>query len=385
MYVLAIDLGSTFFKCATVDIDGEGRARIVRTVRVQVDQAKWSPGQGAARLEAAVRNLLGEAGKLVSEARPLAISLTGVREGVAVIRKTGELRLVLGSIEAMSWQMRHGDGWLAQVIAASKAKDAVVMSFAGWAGMLLTGRAAITNSELLSWRASPQAMASEGPLALAARCLPEVVRVGEPLGRSSLFGGIPVAIAGTDEQASHWGAGLGLVATAEIAASTHWSLSRALDSPPPALPAHIRILSAVDPYPVIGSYLGYRWGEYLSDIQQGRVPQVRDPLPPWSKSNFVQALREGRCSSIQDARALVRQDLHEGFRTLHPHETSLEPPVIVHGGGSGPGSLVRAVIADLGWPATFLQDNRQDDPTLLGGALVVAGTAGDLSGGAPSW
>jgi len=79
MYVLAIDLGSTFFKCATVDIDGEGRARIVRTVRVQVDQAKWSPGQGAARLEAAVRNLLGEAGKLVSEARPLAISLTGVR------------------------------------------------------------------------------------------------------------------------------------------------------------------------------------------------------------------------------------------------------------------------------------------------------------------
>lgn len=366
--ILTVDLGSTYFKCALVNVEPQGTVALERIVRRRVAQARWAPREATRRFEAAVADIVNEARKLTEAAGPAAISLTGVREGVAVCRRDGKLLRAVGNAEAITWQIRYGRDWLAEILAQVETGDAVLMSLQGWLGSVLTGRLAITESELQSWSIG----VSDGSLpsscaGLDTRFFPTTVAVGAEIGRSRLLGGIGVAIAGTDEHASHWGSGLGRGASTEFGAGTYWSLSRVLSPShtPDDLPQHIRVLPKTPPYPRIASYVGYRWGEFLSDLQAGRRPSMPETLPPWSKSRFIDELRERRCMAVGRALQLVCDDLRRASASLPSCGADVD--VVVHGGGSGADQLAREVARMNRWRSRIMKS----DPTLIGSALVA--------------
>ena len=368
--ILAVDLGSTYFKCAIVDVEPGECAQIDQVVRLRVDQAKWLPGEAAHCFQTAIASILEVTEKLAAAAAPVAVSLTGVREGVALGQLDGKLIRVISNAEAILWQAHYGSEWLKAIISESAATETIITSLQSWLAFVLTGRLAITESELKSWNTSMwNDSLQERPVPLSSRFFPSIVPVGTMIGRSTMLGGVPVTIAGTDEYASHYGAGLGRGSMAELGAGTYWSLSRVFPSSNYNPPPHIRVLPAVRPYPMVASYVGYHWGEYISDLQENRRPEVPKVLPSWSKSHFVDELREGRCSSVERAIELICEDLLEAYSTLPTASDFPDPEiVVVHGGGLTASSVARAVVLALGWQASFIEA----DPTLVGSALVAA-------------
>lgn len=367
--ILVIDLGSTYFKCAVMKVGPSNRCAALKVRRLRVDQATWDVNEATDRFAVAVADVIHEAKKLAASTGPVAVGITGVREGVAVCRLNGELLRVVSNTEGISRQEQYGSQWLAEIETGLGNAEATFTSLQGWLAFALTGRLVVGECELRSWTvAASTSSLVTSPAYFGTHFIPPIVPVGAVVGRSPLLGGLAVVIAGTDECACHYGVGLGQKASTELGAGTYWSLSRALSTSHCDLPANIRILPAMPPYSEIASFVGYRWGEYIYALQQGRRPRLPQILPSWSKSRFIDGLSKNGSLSFDHAVELICEDLLEASVTLPLSSGTEEYQLAVHGGGSLTNKVIREVLSTTGWKATYLEV----DPTLVGSALITA-------------
>ncbi|MGE5531138.1 MAG: hypothetical protein ACM3VW_03340, partial [Bacteroidota bacterium] len=318
MHCLTIDIGTTAAKLAVYAV-GSSSPRLLHSRRLP-SGAGWYDGspralaafsQFCADLEAGIESCL-TADSIQT------IGLTGIREGLVLLDDSGEVLWVSGNTllddDALLDQPISGINiarYLPAIVAANPSAQALV-SLQGYLAFRLTGRLAITGSELDALGLLGQDTHLLDPVAL----LP----VGARLGPHLRHPGTQVFLAGTDEQASHHGAGLGTTADLGLATATFWSLTAPATSavpgsapPPPAVPgsaerrlrrraslsaavpAHplIRYIPSQPPYCASVSVIAYRYGPYLQQALAGDCPTIPARLPLWAQGSLLAYLREG--------------------------------------------------------------------------------------------
>lgn len=352
---LCVDLGSTHFKCAIAEL-GPHEPKITSIVTVISDQAGWATSlDGTRRCEQAASAILREANRMSKLAPPAVISLTGVREGVALVRQDGTLIRAIGNAEALMRRSQHGSAWFTRLCYDEIRDPAVVTSLAGWLATRLGAELTISASETSSWPLLMPCAGSKVELA-------PVVTPGTVIGGAGSLCGAPVVLAGTDEHASQYGAGLGRGRDVALSVSTYWALSRTLVEA--ATPPHIRRSDPVGPYVGTMSYIGFRWGEYLDRIERGLsiLPHSTRYLPEWSVSRFVDAVQKGRLNE-NAATQLVVDDLIDAGAAIG---FNASPNIVVHGGGLR-NSIVQRILEATGWSLAHLSV----DASILGSALIA--------------
>jgi sugar (pentulose or hexulose) kinase len=245
-----------------------------------------------------------------------------------------------------------------------------LLSVPGYLAWRLTGRQAVTASELSAlglWTAENRPAASVEPLLRGV----ELAAPGASVGPCRAHPGADVFLAGTDEQASHHGAGVGHDGAWGLATATFWSLTAPAGPEPPSLPPEVRYLPALPPYHAAVSVIGYRWGPYLQEALSGQSPAVPEHLPRWAAGEVLACLRGGgpvdRARLLQAAAADIRGGMELLARVGHaPPPTALR----VHGGGlTGLGSFARELLQEVGLPWVEVPG----DATQLGCCLVGMG------------
>ncbi len=364
--ILCVDLGSTDFKCAIIVVANGSYPSIKKVIRLRVNLASWPVEEATERLEESITRICEIMRQVASEASPQVASLTGVREGLALIHPDGSLIRAVSNAEAILWQTRFGNNWIVAVAEAERASEWLAASLQGWLAFTLTGTLSITECETRSWLVDMETGSEEASTALGVS-LPPVVPIGATIGRSSMVGDVPVLIAGTDECASHYGVGLGHGTGTELGTGTYWSLSRAVPTSGYTPGKRVRIVPAMSPYPAIASFVGYHWGEYILEILEHRQPIVKENLPIWGASKFISGLREGRVTTREQAIAFICEDLLEACQMLPEPPDGSKSELVVHGGGLAQNNVAREVAGTLGWRPYYMID----DPTLVGSALVA--------------
>ncbi|MEN6544661.1 MAG: hypothetical protein ABFE07_01315, partial [Armatimonadia bacterium] len=202
----------------------------------------------------------------------------------------------------------------------------------GYLAHLLGGRLAITVSERDAWGLLNPRGAS---LAAAQRLLQNVlkVEVGASLGTHHKYPATDLYLAGTDEQASHYGAGVGVSADLGLATATFWSLTAPTVATPPRFP-EVRYIPKAGPYCAAASIIGYRWGPYLQEALSNQRPILAEKLPRWAVGELLRYLRQSEPLDHEELVTAAVADLQAAFDVLtRLGNIPSNPTIVVHGGG----------------------------------------------------
>lgn len=373
---LAVDIGTTWAKLAVyAGSDPEPRHLVrvpsgVGELEGSADSVRRFLGL-CEQLEAAVEDCLAR--------YPVArLGLTSIREGLVLLDGNGSPCWVSGNAllddERMLAVPIGGAvvSTLLPEVLARLPQAATLVSIPGFVASRLTGHSGLTASELSAlglWR-TPAAADPRVRELLAAVPL---VGVGEPLGTCRRHPETSVYLAGTDEQASHHGAGVGRDGALGLATATFWSLTAPADEVTEVPPA-VRYIPAIPPYSASVSVIGYRWGPYLQDVWSGGRPRLPERLPRWAVGEVLECLRGPGPVSQERLIAAAVADIRAALRVLgQVGRVSEHPTLVVHGGGlTGLPELTRAILTQLGLPWVELAG----DATQLGCCLAGAETGG---------
>ncbi|MBU0606633.1 MAG: hypothetical protein KKI08_02050 [Armatimonadetes bacterium] len=332
---LAVDLGTTWAKLA-VYACRDGEPELLHSVRLE-SGAGWYDGSAdaTAHLLAFSDELLRLIRDSLAAYPADRLGLTGIREGLVLLDEAGGVLWASGNAlldtELMLDCPISGidiGGFIPDIVARNPQAHAL-LSLQGHVAYRLTGRMAITGSELdalgLLRESNRRCGAVQRLLAPV-----EIVPVGAPLGR---VGRTVVYLAGTDEQASHHGAGIGTTADLGLATATFWSLTAPALHAPTDLP-QVRFIPAQPPYCATASVIGYRFGPYLQQALEGEVPDFPPRLPRWAVGELLNYLRG--TTSVRRERLVdcVVADIRSALGLLaRVCDIPAAPTVCVHGGG----------------------------------------------------
>lgn len=370
---LTVDLGTTWAKLALYGLP-DAHPRLLHSLRLPSGAGSYdgSPASVASflsfcdQLEAAIADSL--AAKPVDR-----LGLTGIREGLVLLDEAGEVVWVSGNAlldNEILLDCPIGGidiGGFIPGILAQNSSARTLLSLQGYLAHRLTGRLAITASEM-----DALGLLREANVASASvqRLLQPVERiaVGATLGSPVNHRRTRVFLAGTDEQASHHGAGIGTNAHLGLATATFWSLTAPVVRPSTALP-EVRHIPSAPPYCATASVIGYRFGPYLQQALDGEVPAFPDRLPRWAVGSLLDYLRGA--SSIERERLLecVVADIQSAQYLLsRVSEIPADPTIAVHGGGlTGLRDFTVEVMERLGHRWTELEG----DATQIGCCLAA--------------
>ena len=335
---LTVDLGTTWAKLAVYALS-DGPPRLLHSVRLP-SGAGWYDGSADA-----VRAFLGfceELEGLIAElltAHPIdRLGLTGIREGLVLLDEAGHVVWVSGNAlvddESLLDRPISGidiGGFIPGILARNASAHAL-LSLQGYLAHRLTGRLAITGSEMDALGLLRDA--NVGCEAVQRLLQPvDLVPVGAPLGRPGGYARTSLYLAGTDEQASHHGAGVGATADLGLATATFWSLTAAATRPPTDLP-QVRYIPAQHPYGATASVIGYRFGPLLQQALAGEVPVFPDRLPRWAVGELLDYLRHTPSVSRERLVECVVADIRSALCLLaQVSDLPATPTIAVHGGG----------------------------------------------------
>jgi hypothetical protein len=374
---LTIDIGTTAAKVAVYAVQSPA-PRLLHGLRLS-SGAGWYDGspralaafsQFCSDLEAALESCLA--------AHPIqTIGLTGIREGLVLLDAAGEVLWVSGNTlvddEALLDRPLSGiniSGYLPAILAANPSAHAL-LSLQGYLAWRLTGRLAVTGSELDALGL----LGKDHPLLDPVALLPVGAHIGPHLRHPQT----QVFLAGTDEQASHHGAGLGTTADLGLATATFWSLTA-----PAAVPGSADILSAAvgshplvryipsqPPYCASVSVIGYRYGPYLQQALAGDCPTIPDRLPLWARGALLDYLREADRPTQSRLLDCLASDIRAALGLLTAAgSVPPTPTVAVHGGGlTGLRPFTTSLMERLGYPWLAIDG----DATQIGCCLLAQG------------
>jgi len=328
---LTVDLGTTWAKLAVYAV-GEGGPRLLHEQRLP-SGAGWYDGgpEAVAHFYAFVGELEALTGRCRADYSIARVGLTGIREGLVLLDEAGQVVWVSGNAlldtEAMLDCPIGGidiGGCIAGILERTGAAHAL-LSLQGYVAQRLTGRFAITGSELDALGLlRAENVACEAVQRLLAPV--EVVAIGAPLGQG-------VYLAGTDEQASHHGAGVGTTADLGLATATFWSLTAPATRMPTDLP-EVRYIPAQPPYCASASVIGYRFGPLLQEALGGKAPQCPARLPRWAVGQLLDYLRGASTINRERLVECVVADIHSAMAMLaRVSDVPSSPTIAVHGGG----------------------------------------------------
>lgn len=353
---LTIDLGTTFAKLAVYTLENN-QPRLLHAQRLPSGIGAYDGSPAAVAqflrlcsdLQAAVDDCLTRF--------PLdRIGLTGIREGLVLLDAANQPLWVSGNAVLDGPHLLDlpiGDiniaPLLPDLVARHPAARAAV-TLQGYLAYRLGGRLALTASELDAWGL----LNPTGPCLAAAQPLLDnvpTVAIGASLGALRNHPATDLYLAGTDEQASHYGAGVGASADLGLATATFWSLTAPTVANPPVFP-EVRYIPKASPYPATASVIGYRWGPYLQEALSGQRPTLPAKLPRWAVGDLLRYLRQ---PGPLDQDALVTAaatDLQSAFRLLAQlGDLPTRPTIAVHGGGlTALGDFTTEVLERLGYP-----------------------------------
>lgn len=373
--LLAIDLGTSWAKVAVYSAEGRD-LQLVDCSRLPSGIGAYSGTPSCLRLFGQLCQDLEETvARCVRDYAVRRIGLTGIREGLVLLDEEDRAQWVSGNAVLDGDELL--DRWLGEIEVAPLLPEllarvggaARLVTLQGYLAARLTGRYGITRSELSAFGLlAPRAPLSAEVERLLART--PLAAVGESLGGYHGAQEPDVYLAGTDEQASHYGAGVGEAADLGLATATFWSLTAPAGPTPPRAP-ELRYIPRVAPYPATVSIIGYRWGPYLQEALAGRAPQLPPRLPRWAIGRLLACLRGGTAPAPEALAAAAAADIKAALNLLTRTATVPADPVLaVHGGGlSGLRSFTCAVLQRVGcrWV------EREGDATQLGCCLAGLG------------
>jgi hypothetical protein len=366
MRCLTIDIGTTAAKLAVYALDSTP-PRLIHSLRL-LSGAGWYDGspralaafsQFCADLEAGIESCL-------TAHSIQTIGLTGIREGLVLLDPAGDVLWVSGNTllddDALLDQPISGiniSRYLPAIVAANPSAHALV-SLQGYLAFRLTGRLAITGSELDALGLLGKETPLLGPVA--------ILRVGTRLGPHVRHPQTQIFLAGTDEQASHHGAGLGTTADLGLATATFWSLTAPATA---AVPAHplLRYIPPQPPYCASVSIIGYRYGPYLQQALTGDRPIIPARLPLWARGSLLTYLRSCK-SPIEEALVdCLATDIRAALDLLsHAGTVAANPTIAVHGGGlTALRPFTARLMERLGYPWLAIEG----DATQIGTCLLA--------------
>ncbi|MCE5237006.1 hypothetical protein LLH23_00760 [bacterium] len=366
MRILTVDIGTSWAKLAVYDCS-DGSPRLRHSDRVPSGVGTYD---GSA---ASVESFLGLCDHLetavgdILAAFPVdRIGLTSIREGLVLLDGAGEPLWVSGNAlldDERLLDLPIGDVAVADLlpeVLAGRTDVRALLSVPGFVASRLTGQAAVTASEL-----SALGLARRTDLWAPWAATP-IVAEGASLGPCRRYPQTDVYLAGTDEQASHHGAGVGNGADVGLATATFWSLT----APAAALTDRpdLRFIPAAGPYAAMVSIIGYRWGPYLQEALDGQRPTLPGRLPRWAVGELLDVLRAAGPPDREAVLTAVVADLRAGLALLaRAGLVPDEPTVVVHGGALvGLRPFLAEVMQRVGWRWVALDD----DATQRGCALV---------------
>lgn len=371
--IITVDVGTTWAKLAVYDCAGP-EPQLRDTLRIPSGLGEFDGSREAvARFLALCEQLETALAECLVAAPTARVGLTSIREGLVLLDGVGEVLWVSGN--ALLDDPRLLPLPISRAVVAHVLPEVLalqpgatrLLSVPGYLAWRLTGRPAVTASELSAlglWTAEDRPAAGVTPLLAGV----ELAAPGASVGPCRAHPAADVFLAGTDEQASHHGAGVGIDGAWGLATATFWSLTAPAGPEPPALPPEVRYLPALPPYHANVSVIGYRWGPYLQEALAGECPVIPERLPLWAAGELLEFLRGGgpvdRVRLLQAAAADIRAGIELLAQVGHaPPPTALR----VHGGGvTGLGSFAWELLQEVGLPWVEVPG----DATQLGCCLV---------------
>lgn len=335
---LTIDVGTTWAKLAAYALSDD-RPRLLNSLRLR-SGAGWY--DGSADSVTAFVSFCAELEALIAEGlatQPVdCLGLTGIREGLVLLDGAGQVVWVSGNAlldnEILLDRPIGGIdiGGFIPAILAQNGSACVLLSLQGYLAYRLTGRMAITGSEMDALGLLRDSnLLCEGLQRLLQPVA--IVPVGASLGPCLKHPRTRVYLGGTDEQASHHGAGIGTCADLGLATATFWSLTAPAVRPATGLP-EVRYIPAQPPYCATASVIGYRFGPYLQEALGGEVPAFPDRFPRWAVGALLDYLRSARAISPERLLECVVTDIQSALCLLSQvSDIPSEPTIAVHGGG----------------------------------------------------
>lgn len=253
-----------------------------------------------------------------------------------------------------------------KAIGASVARfSSTVCSLPSWLAWTWTGELYCTPSDRFAIRQLQGAVPGE-PL----WPMPQTLPAGSCIGLAEVFGQtIPLFLAGTDEQLSHFGVGLGNSCDLGISTGTFWSFSWPYDAV--AEDPRVRLIPRIFPYPATASLVGYRWGSILEAPRRRAEPESAvlptSGIPAWAFGDAAKRLHEGMPPS--DLVGAVKKDLSMVPTIIGPKVAGMRYAV-AYGGGVRWFPDMRLAISSVfsGIEIEFMEQ----DATLLGLALLAS-------------
>ena len=335
---LTVDLGTTWAKLA-VYARADGQPRLLHSLRLPSGAGSYD---GSSDSVAAFLSSCDELEVLIAEclaAQPIdCLGLTGIREGLVLLDEAGEVVWVSGNAlldnEILLDRPIGGidiGGFIPGILAQNDSAHAL-LSLQGYVAHRLTGSLAITGSEMDALGLlRKDNVYCEGLRRLLQPV--DFVSVGATLGNPLGHPRTRLYLAGTDEQASHHGAGVGTTADLGLATATFWSLTAPAVRPSTALP-EVRYIPSQPPYCATASVIGYRFGPYLQEAWGGDVPTFPQRLPRWAVGELLDYLRSTLSVSRERLLDCVVTDIQSALCLLSQvSDLPAAPTIAVHGGG----------------------------------------------------
>ncbi len=180
------------------------------------------------------------------------IGISGIREGL--VRLSNNLNIVW--VSGNNYIQKINDLEVSiknKYINNSDYYNQNLLTLQGYLAYTLTGRMAITPSEIYGWGYTKKEL-------IDTYFKNESFQVGCIIGKHKYYKDIYVFLGGTDEQTSCYGTGIDNNIVS-ISTGTYWSISKIgyVDSINPS----IRNIPSSIPYPNLSIYVGYKWGKYI--------------------------------------------------------------------------------------------------------------------------
>lgn len=335
---LTVDLGTTWAKVALYALP-EGRPCLLHSRRLRSGAGSYD---GSPDSVMGFLSFIEELEAFIAETlarEPVAcLGLTGIREGLVLLDAAGEVVWVSGNALLDNENLLDRPiggidigGFIPDILAENDTAHAL-LSLQGYLAHRLTGQLAITGSEMDALGLLRDAnVRCQGLQRLLEPV--DLVPVGVSIGAAAGHPRTRVFLAGTDEQASHHGAGVGTNADLGLATATFWSLTAPATRPATTLP-EVRTIPAAPPYCATASVIGYRFGPYLQQALAGEVPAFPDRLPRWAVGALLEYLRGATAISRERLVEAVVTDIRSALRLLSQvSDLPTEPTIAVHGGG----------------------------------------------------
>lgn len=333
VHAICIDIGTTWAKLALFLETKEGSFLISET-RFRSGVGSFDGGKTSVERFVDLCSLIcAETRALTKHHKIARIGLTGIREGFVLVDPSGMPSWVSGNFilgderfmgPSSTRPSFHGVADCLDAIVALAPLSTKFLSLQGYLAYFLTGTMAITRSELLGLGFRK----NENARGLRVEYVPAI---GHPI---AYYGSnIAVYLAGTDEQAALYGAGLGRGMGLVMSTGSYWSLSTKFASGFSRLPG-VRIIPPLAPYCGSASLIGYRWGIYLLELLEEIVPESPFNVPSWASGSFLRRLMKQEIQGIDAAIDAISADVIEWIHILSSRIPTLaSTEIVVYGGG----------------------------------------------------